>query len=356
MDSLKENKRIVLQSKEKILSERNVLLDNVKGLIIVLFLFSQIFIQATNYFELLPDWFVHSYHMNDATGIVRNASGIPFLNFNFLDLGPVTFFFVIGIIVMTSFGKREAQYGKVAYKNFFLRNLSIVGLFGLILFIGNKIGGFSWSWNTIMSVGMTGVFLVPFMLPSIRNNTWIRLACGAGILLLYHFFNTSSAFQVLFAEEGGVSACFGYLGIVLLATVIGDMMRKGVFSYAIATLILIGVAALIRYTFGGAAYYRQYNLSYLIMALAIVNAIYFVLYVLNKLLLKDRPIPVLVTFGRNFFLFIILSLLASTPILLFQKTLFFQNTEGLLTVFFVALAAFGWLTVPLANNKILFKL
>jgi hypothetical protein len=352
-----------LQEKQKIISERNVLIDNLKGLIVVIFLFAQIFIQSITT-HLLPKWFPH-------TG--RYGGGVSFLNFSLLDLGPVAFFFVIGLVVFASFSKKIERNGKSAYKQYFLRNLAIVGLFALFTFISDKIGNVFYTWNTLMSVGFTGILLLPFLTQKIRNNTWLRLVCALVIFAVYYFFNkdfipifddegayvigfvNKSAFSLLYAEEGGVSACVGYLGVVLLASVFGDFMRKSLLRYSIATVAAIGLAVAVRLAFG-LAFYRRYNITYMISAVAIVNAIYFVFYVLNKFLLKDRTIPVLITFGRNLMLFIMMSLILSAPFNLFRGAEFFLTIKGPLIMFFIYLAFFAVLTIPLSKRKTLFKL
>ncbi|MDR3263851.1 MAG: hypothetical protein LBT30_06030 [Clostridiales bacterium] len=352
-----------LQAKQKIISERNVLIDNIKGLVVIIFLFSQVFIQSvTTHF--LPRWFPH-------TG--RNGGGIDFLNFSLIDLGPVAFFFVIGLVVFGSLSKKIEMNGKSAYRQYFIRNLAIVGLFALFTFVSDKIGNVHYTWNTLMSVGLTGLLLLPFLNWKIRNNTWLRLACALVIFVVYYFFNkgfipifddkgayvigfvNKTPFNLLYAEEGGISACVGYLGVVLLASVFSDFMRKGLLHYSIATVAAIAFAVVVRLACG-VAFYRRYNITYIVSAFAAVNAFYFVFFVINKFLLKNRPIPVLITLGRNLMLFIMLALILSAPFNLFRGAEFLSTIKGPLIMFVLYLAFFVILTVPLAKRKVLFKL
>ncbi|MDR2091357.1 MAG: hypothetical protein LBP62_06920 [Clostridiales bacterium] len=343
---------------------RVALVDNVKGLLVVIFLLSQLMIQingtvggntlktALNF----PVWFWHGADVSD----------VPFWNFfgfSFLDLGPISFFYVIAVVMFFSFEKRLSVEKKSAVlRRFFMRNGTIVGLFLPLNIIASmflvRAGGLSssWNWGTIPSIGFTGLILTPFVAVGlIRRHWWAKTAAGAGVLLFYYYcFDFIRAFD---GTEGGPAACIGYAAVVLLAGALGDLQRKGTLWYALGSVVLFLFGVWLKSpNVWGAAVYDDYNATYMILALNLVNAFYFVFYIIDKLLLKGRSIPVLAAMGRNILLYFILTGCVINPlisILPFFKsitppTLFL--TQGICLLLYIALAVF------LEKKKIVFKL
>jgi hypothetical protein len=142
--------------------ERNSLVDNVKGLLVVVFLLAQMAIQSNaavgggdSLMRALgyPAWLWHGV----------DVSNVPFWNFfgfSFLDLGPISFFFVIGVIAFWVIDRRASDKTtlKGALKRHFTHNVTIVGLFLPLNIIASlfmaSAGGLSesWNWGTIPSI------------------------------------------------------------------------------------------------------------------------------------------------------------------------------------------------------------
>ncbi|MDR2047352.1 MAG: hypothetical protein LBP79_05605 [Clostridiales bacterium] len=312
MPSVAQDKSVTV-SKFK---NRVALIDNVKGLLVIIFLLSQMLIQieARAVVDLgaainLPGWFEHG----------ADVSNIPFWNFfgfSFLDMGPISFFFVIGIVVFWAFEKkRPYEKPSASLKKFLGRNATIVGIFLPLNIIASmflvKSGGLSssWNWGTIASIGFTGLLLTPFMaVGPLRRRWWIKVIAGLGVLALYYY--CYDFFKAFDGTEGGPMACVGFTAVVLFVGAIGDLQRKklGVLWYTLITAALLLFGAYIkRVGVWGPAVYDDYNATYLIMALNLVNLVYYVFFILDKLFLKGRAIPILATLGRNILLFFILT-------------------------------------------------
>jgi hypothetical protein len=354
--------------------DRIALVDNVKGILVIIFALSQIAIQIQVVgggglwlFEKLPIgmWYWHS---NDVGGPVGHFWG--WLGFNFLDLGPMAFFYLIGIVVFRSFEKRAEYDGKkAALKRFFMRNAAIVGIFLPACMIGAMFIGEVWNWQTIPSIGFTGMLLSPFIIVLvIRKKWWAKLAAGLGVLAFYHFgFDFLQRFSGI---EGGPAACFGYLAVVIFAAMFGDFQAmgnrsdkgrgnfniKGIIYYTVATAAFFGFAALIKRLWGPSDY-DKYNPTYMVMGLSVINIAYYVLYIFDKLVLKGRPIPILAAMGRNIMLYLILTSFALG--IIFNIVPFFKTVDGpekLYVVQAVVTAAYLLLAVFLQKKKIAFKL
>jgi hypothetical protein len=349
-------------SKDVKIKDRVSLIDNVKGLLVIIFLLSQLMIQLNGIVggnalkeQLpLPVWFWHGF----------DVTGIPFwqyFGFSFLDLGPIAFFFVIGVVVFWSFEKRVPRDGvKPTLKRFFMRNATIVGVFLPLNIIASlfqvKTGGMSssWNWGTIPSIGFTGLLLTPFIASSlIRRKWWAKLIAGIGVLLFYYYcFDFIRAFD---GTEGGPAACIGYTAVVLFTAVLGDAQRKGILWYTIATAALFAFSHLLKIWWGDALY-DTYNATYMVMALNLVNLFYYIFYVFDKLVLKGGAIPILATMGRNILLYFILT--GCVINVLISVIPFFKNTTPAILYMTqaVSLALYVVLAVFLEKKKIVFKL
>jgi hypothetical protein len=293
-----------------------------------------------------------------------DVAEFPFWNyfgFAFLDLGPIAFFFVIGVVMFWSFEKRVPLDGtKPTLKRYFMRNAAIVGIFlplniiASIFLANNGVISSSWNWGTIPSIGFVGMLLTLFIaVPPLRRKWWLKALAGAAVLAFYYYFY--AVLKNFDGTEGGPMACVGYAAVALLAAALGDLQRKGILRYTIATAVLFGLAHSAK-TVWGNANYDDYNATYMIMALNLINLAYYVFYILDKLLLKGRPIPLLATMGRNIMLYLILTgifLNGSFNILPFFKN---TNVPGIYVIQLVVLIAYFLLAAFLEKKKIVFKL
>ncbi|MDR3293327.1 MAG: hypothetical protein LBT20_04390, partial [Clostridiales bacterium] len=161
---------------EKI-SVRNVLIDNFKGIVVLLYMMSHIIIHMDSVPEFdTPIWLKHS-----------NPIMIPSWGFNPLDLGPIFFYFVMGFVLFSSFLRKYEKIGRAAYKQVFIRNMAFLGVF---LGLQVAAGGFAPPpdlWNTVPSIGFTALLAIPFLHPRISKSPWIKLILGVAVLVFYHF-------------------------------------------------------------------------------------------------------------------------------------------------------------------------
>jgi hypothetical protein len=235
-----------------------------------------------------------------------------------------------------------------------MRNAAIIGIFTVLTYIRSKgLGGSVPDWETVQSIGFTGLLLIPFMFSFIRRNTWIRLALGVVVLVLFQTFRAQ--ISILDGYQGGIGACVGYLGIVLLASVMGDLAEKGFLYYAVGTAAAVGAMLLVKSVWGEALFYPIFNASYMVVSFFVLNTAYFIAYILDKLFIKNRPIPVLETLGKNIFLYLLLSLLLCGTVYLFTQNKPLDQI-GLLIAEIICVAFYALLTIPLKKKNIMFRL
>jgi hypothetical protein len=132
------------------------------------------------------------------------------------------------------------------------------------------------------------------------------LLSGAVILTLFYVFKAQIDVLNDGSIAGGISGCVGYAGFVLVVSFLGDMSREKTLWYLLASVGTVAAALLVN-AFLVPADYAEYNASYMIKSLFVMNTIYLFFYALDKLLIKNRPIPVLAGLGRSLLIFFLLS-------------------------------------------------
>ena len=207
--------------------ERIAVLDDFKGFMLFFYIFVQVMTLPKTF--ATPEWFAHSK---------IGGQALPFLSISISDFGPALFFFVIGMAAVCAFENRVKRDGlKAARRHYLYRNLAVVGIAAAAQFAGNALSGSSYDWNALSSVGFVGVLMYPFL----RKGTWFRLSSACVLLAWYQLFR-SELFALLGGNEGGIAACFGYLGLTLLASVLSDLLKKELMLYG-AGVVCLGVAA-----------------------------------------------------------------------------------------------------------------
>ncbi len=196
--------------------ERIAVLDDFKGFMLFFYIFVQVMTLPKTF--ATPEWFAHSK---------IGGQALPFLSISISDFGPALFFFVIGMAAVCAFENRVKRDGlKAARRHYLYRNLAVVGIAAAAQFAGNALSGSSYDWNALSSVGFVGVLMYPFL----RKGTWFRLSSACVLLAWYQLFR-SELFALLGGNEGGIAACFGYLGLTLLASVLSDLLKKELMLY-----------------------------------------------------------------------------------------------------------------------------
>jgi hypothetical protein len=126
------------------------------------------------------------------------------------------------------------------------------------------------------------------------------------------------------------------------------------YSIGVGVFEILGIVAGTVFDFPIA--YQTFTPAYLFIAFTKVNVIFYVLYVINRYLLKRRAVPVLATVGRNILLYIFMTLALITVLALKLLPIPELNVGGVIIADLAALALFLVVSVPLKKKNILFKL
>ncbi|MDR2090913.1 MAG: hypothetical protein LBP62_04585 [Clostridiales bacterium] len=370
--------------KNQKLTLRDQTVDNAKGLLILLFAVEHIFrnlpIVGGYAAYDLGKWFNHSE---------PGFPIVPWWGFNISDLAPVAFYALIGFVIYQSFDKHFALAGKKAYKNHFIKNLAVTGLFLFTVFIQNQmtLSGAGetifvrdlWTWNYLAGVGFTGILMLPFLTPLFRRNGFAgaaaKFAAGAVLLIAYNILH-DPLFSFLGAHSGqggGPAASFGFISVVLFAAGIKDIQGKtfrpkketgNAFLTKLYEIIPYFAATVVFYVLGLLAAnvlrldtdYNTLGAPYIFTAFSKFQAIYFVFFALNKFLWNGRAVPLLAAIGRNILLYIIIITLAVAALGMFRGSLPQISFETGLALIPVPIAVCLVIAIPLEKKKVLFKL
>lgn len=346
---------------EKLKVDRVALYDNFRGIAVILYIFSMMSNLIKKF--KLPYWMVHTWSLDDAANQVANGNLLPqqlfpFFNITLADLGPVFFYFILGLTIIWAFQRRKERDGlKAAYQHILYRNLAIIGVAAVMVFLFNAIGRMTSSdpriidWNQLASIGLVGIMLMPF----VNKGKWTRLISGIAILTVYQIF-LPQIIRVLGGEEGGIAACFGFLGVTLIITFLADLQReKGLKWFAAAVGITLAIAALLSWLLP--AHYREFNTTYQITALAFISVFFLLYCLLDKYVIK-KAIPFISWMGKNLFLYYLILQVARVGIKELQKIIAPDGVTifGMIMVNVVIIVLFGLLSWWLERKKFIFKL
>lgn len=346
---------------EKPQSGRIALYDNFRGIAVILYIVSMMSNLIKNF--KLPYWMVHTWSPEDVTtqiteGNLLPQKLLPLFNITIADLGPVFFYFIIGLTCVWAFQKRKEKEGlKAAYRHVLYRNLAIIGVACVMIFLFNALGrlgnpdAVAIDWNQLASVGLVGIMLMPFL----NKNKWTRLISGAVILLVYQIF-LPQIISLLGGEEGGIAACFGFTGITLIITFLADLQReKGLKWFASAVGIIVAAALLLAWLLP--AHYRDFNTTYQIVALAFIS-VFFLLYWLLDIYVIKKAIPAVSWMGKNMFLYYLILQVARVLFKELQKLLTPGGASvfGMVMIDLAVIALFALLSWRLEKKNFIFKL
>ena len=367
---------------------RDNILDNIRGLVILLYVLAHFAMSLMG--GHYPTALNHAYRV----GEVRSALG-----FNIIDLAPMAFMFFTGAVIYPVFIRKYEKVGKSAYRQHLVRNLALNGLFLLFLTIQDRatramtldIAPYHSLWTFMNDVAVTGIFMTPFLTKPFREKTWTKFTAGGALILIYAFTRTTLLWYAGTVDAGGgggIGACVGFTGIVLLVAGIFDLLRKkeAYFYYATGGLAVIGALALFvfknfealvsspeqaqkliddadafgslwdpRLSIGGA-----FTASFMIGSLAVFMVFYALFYAFNHHVLKDKAIWGLATMGRNLMLYLFLSILLGVIVAFIPLGDAWEEERisGGVAIALTVAVAIGCLalTIPLYRKKIVFKL
>ncbi len=207
----------------------------------------------------------------------------PDIGLSVADLVAPCFVFVIGINLGPSFARRRAESGRgAAYGHFALRDLALLGI-GEIISAGGGIVGQETSWGVLQALGLAGLIA----LLVIELSTWWRVAIGAALLIAYQLILDHGALAaVLGTVQGGFIAGLSWGALLILATAVADLWRRGLPSLAVTggALALVAIVSVLIVPVSK----NRVSLSYILVTLA-VAAIAFLLTDLGARLVPDRP-------------------------------------------------------------------
>lgn len=230
--------------------------------------FAIILMVATNYLsgiETIPDWLKH----------------VPDVGMHFPDLGAPVFVFAIGLTYGLSYRRRVREDGLYPAMGHFLRRyLAFIGL-GAIITAGQSLLGIKTElldWGVLQSIGLAGLLtLVVVSIP-----TWTRLGVGLGLVALYQILLDHYWLDlVLGSQHGGLPGSLSWAGILILATVFGDLFhdqnRRRYFPWLSLAFILAGFALTILVPVSK----NRVSFSYDLITLGFSGAVFSIFYLCN---------------------------------------------------------------------------
>ena len=339
---------------------RDAILDNIRGLFVLMFLTLHSFWTMDISYEI-PLFFRHAETMDQ----VR----IAWWGFNLIDLAPITFIFFMGYIIYSVFIRKYERLGKRAFHDHIVRYLAMNGLFLTAIFFKWRLTGNNDGWSFMCDVMTTALLLTPFLTRPFRESTVAKFIAGVALLVIYWLFR-EPLIQYLGAPKphlgGGIGPCIGYTGIALLSAGLGDLMRKrpayyfaGVAALYIAGLLCTRIFAPMENLVSTEGILLTgvwtYSVFWMVGGLSKVFIIFTILWAICKYLFKSRRIWGIATIGRNLLLYMLAALLIMGIQMVWipQKPI----SIGLSVKYVLLIYAFCFaLTVPLEKYNVTFKL
>ena len=358
-----------LDVKKQNINARNAALDNIRGLFILLFIAWHMLFNLLRGLSLFPNFFRHAY--------IENILSIPWWGFNLIDLAPITFMLFMGLIIYPNFSGKYERVGKRAFRDHLIKNLALNGLFLMFIIIADRFRGTNEGWSFMNDVATTGIIMTPFLSRPFRESTIAKFVAGAALLVVYWLFR-AQLLQYLGTGHpgtgGGIGACVGFTGIVLVSAGMSDLARKKTvyFLAGVAVLYLIGLLCTRVFmpaeTYGEEWWkvpmfladeryeewlpFAMFSVFWMVGALSKAFIIYTGLWAVCHYLLKDKRVWGLSTIGRNLMLYIFIALIAIVIISFLGSAVLWRS---LLYVAIVIVLCFI-ITIPLEKYKVTFKL
>lgn len=171
----------------------------------------------------------------------------PDVGLTVIDLIAPFFIFAIALTYRQAFQRRLDGNGAIlAYSQFLVRYLAIVGLGALISAVETAVGenASGIDWGVLQAIGMAGLItLVVIRLPSIYR--WI---IGVGILVIYQIIIDNFLLNLTIrSPHGGIFGSLNWAAMLILGTALADMFhgeekRKNLFPWILLVILAVGVA------------------------------------------------------------------------------------------------------------------
>lgn len=235
---------------------RHVAIDRFRGALVVLMVAGN-FAAGVN---VIPAFFKHA----------------PDIGFTIADPVASAFVFTIGLTYSHSFARRSAEARPGAYRHFVMRYLALIGI-GAIITAGSNLTGRPSTWGVLQAIGVAGLITLLF----IRLPAWSRFVIGAVILAGYQWIlDLGMLDAVLRSDHGGLFGSISWSALLILATAVADIWRRGTLRYAICCAVLV-VAAGISLLIVPVSKNRV-SLSFILVTLALSALVFFAVDAISR--------------------------------------------------------------------------
>lgn len=242
---------------------RDLSIDRLRGALVVLMV-------AGNYLsgvQLVPAFLKHA----------------PDVGLTVADLVAPCFVFVIGLNFGPSFVRRATNGLAAASRHATVRYLALIGI-GSILAAGQSlVTGPPTYWGVLQALGTAGLLA----LLVVRLPTAARFAVGLVLLVLYQWGLANGMLEAVRATvQGGLFGALSWGALLILATAVADVWRRGTHPYLLCCGLLAATAVVSAMIVPVSKV--RVSLSYVLISLA-VSAVAFLLVTLGSRLVADRP-------------------------------------------------------------------
>ncbi len=225
----------------------------------------------------------------------------PDIGLTIADLVAPAFVFVIGLNYGSSFHRRLAEGAANTYRYFVTKYLALIGIGGIISAGSIVVGNVS-TWGVLQALGVAGLVTLIF----IRFRTWIRILVGVLLLVGYQIVLDAYMLEsVLASNHGGPFGALAWALLLLLATAVADLWRRGLPSYSLACVGLSAAAGIAMALIPISKH--RVSLSYVLLTLAISAIVFLVFELLSGVAPKRAGI--FSWWGQNALLLYLLHLL-----------------------------------------------
>lgn len=214
----------------------------------------------------------------------------------FADIVAPLFMFIIGLMYRRSYLKRVLSDGKLKTMIHFINRYTLLIVIGLAI---NSIveGSFVFEWGVLQTIGLAGIIVLPF----IGSSYFVRGSLTFLLLFTYQLFLLPSFKElILNMAHGGPIAAISWSGIILLASIAGDLIDFNKTKETIKRLMWLGLSVLvigIIFSLLVLISKEESNASYIIVTTGISTILLVVFIYINDIL--KFSIPTLTTLGKN---------------------------------------------------------
>jgi predicted acyltransferase len=270
----------------------------------------------------------------------------PDIGLTIIDLVAPFFIFAIGLTFGVSLRRRAARDGwEAAIRHGVIRYLALVGI-GALLSAGEVVFGFEtgrMDWGVLQAIGLAGLVILPAM----RLSPLMKASLGFGLLAVYQYFLDHSWLDlVIGSPHGGLLGSPGWVGMLLLATVLADLLMDGKIGkkYGIAVLVILVLGIILAFWLPVSK--NRVSMSYVLITLGASGVLFGLFAWLNGELRLGRVISRsgLAAWGKNPLALYLLHLVALGLFALPPVPGWYVSAPGWLVLLQVAfiLISLGW--------------